>query len=42
MHAIGMQIVLYYLEMQCKKILQPPRHRCRNMYQIQYIMRMVD
>jgi len=38
MHGVGMQTVLYELEMQCKKILQQQRHRCRNIYQMQHIM----
>jgi len=37
MYGLGMQAVLYQLEMQCTKILQLPRHRCRNTYQKQYI-----
>jgi len=27
---------------ECTKMFQLPRHSCRNIYQTQYIMRMVD
>jgi len=42
MRGLGMQTVLYELEVQCTTILQLPRHRCtRNTCQTQYIMHIV-
>jgi len=40
MHGLEMQTVLYELQMKCTKILQLPRHRCRNTKH--NIMHMVD
>jgi len=42
MHRLGMQTVFYELEIKCTKIFQLQCHSCRNIYQTQYMMRMVD
>ena len=42
MHGLGIQTVFYESELKCTKIFQQPCHSCSDIYQMQYIMCMVD